>query len=647
MAVPLLGNYHSRSGSLILERRLSFGILTGILIGISALALTSSWHSNNALHALLELSATVLALTIAAMALIKFYTRHNNKYVFIGFGFLGAALIDGYRAVVMTSLLPTTQKTTPLLTQSWIISSLLLSCFLLTSLLVWWYEKHHQVPTPTFKKFIYPSIIGILVFVMLWILLTPLLSIGWGGTISVLFFTVSFIGYLVKGYWQRKYFEFWLTMALITLVFSQFLYLTSSYTFAAPATFAHLLKNIAYSFTLTGLLMSMYVAFQDVEESRDKINAILTSIGDGVFVVNTHGSIILMNTVAEHLSGFTFAESRGKNYHSIFHFISEDEPEKPYPPFVEEVINTGTIRGLGTHTLLIQKDGTTIPVSDSAAPIMGKSGGAVLGCIVVIRDVSRERELERTKDNFLSVAAHQLRTPLGAMRWNMEMLLNGDLGKLTKSVKQTIEQIYESNHRMINLVNDLLNVSRIDQRRVANHPKHTTVESVLHTVVQEMQAEAFKRRVTLVVHQPKIHTEPLLIDPDRLHEVIINLVSNGIKYNRPSGTVTLSLNQQSESIQLIVSDTGMGIPLQDRAELFSKFFRASNALASATDGSGLGLFVVKSYIEGWGGTVTYDSIPGKGTTFTITIPKHPILHTLDKNLAAQPHVITPQSEVDT
>lgn len=359
------------------------------------------------------------------------------------------------------------------------------------------------------------------------------------------------------------------------------------------------------------------VSKQRTEEEKAKAEAILQSIGDGVFAVGLDLKVMLMNPVAQKLSGFSFQEAYGKPYQGIFRFEKEKNPEDPYPDFVGEVVRTGATKELANHTLLVKKDGTKLPISDSAAPIKD-SRGNIFGCIVVVRDASRERALEQAKDEFISIAAHQLRTPLGSMSWTMEMLLSKP--DLAPDSREKISKIYNSNKRLTYLVNDLLNVSRIDQGKMLNDPKLIDVVSIIRTIMQELDEEAHRHRVSLELKINSPDIPQVSLDPMRFSEVIQNLLSNAIKYNIENGRVVIMLHNLGDHLNISVADTGIGIPKEGQGRVFSKFYRAENATKSDTTGSGLGLFVVKAYVEGWGGQIRFVSEEGKGTTFSIDIP---------------------------
>jgi len=234
--------------------------------------------------------------------------------------------------------------------------------------------------------------------------------------------------------------------------------------------------------------------------------------------------------------------------------------------------------------------------------------------------LEQQKEIDKMKTEFLSIAAHQLRTPLGSMRWNIEMLLGGDVGEIPKTTKEVIKQVYESNQRMINLVNDLLNVSKIEQGKMKNKPELTDILKIIKEVIGEMKIEAEKKSISISLMIEKDSLFKVFLDRKRFREVMQNLLSNSIKYNCRGGRVVVGIKSLNGCMQISVRNTGTGIPKKDQTRVFSKFFRASNAVKSETTGSGLGLFVVKSYVESWGGKVWFESVEGRETTFYFTIP---------------------------
>lgn len=604
-------------------RRITYILTIVILLIIGYLLTLLPWKADASTHALLEFLASVNALIIGSMCLIKFYTRNKRMYLLIGIGFLGAAFFDWLQALTANIMLSSISSPLVLL-HEWSISRGFLSFFLLASWALWYNRAKHPFKIPTVYLLCAIAALNISAFFILYspdlALLVEIIIIG--------VFTATAIMYFKKKYWKWKYFEHWLIMSLLVAVAADSARLLSTVPYDQFFIAAHILKIFSYNFAMLGLFMSMYSAFTEVEEARDKIDVILKSIGEGVFVTDIEGNIILMNNAAEQLTGMSSDKAFRKNYTKVFKFYHEADKNKPFVDFVEKILKSGVVRETYSRILLKKDNGISIPVSISTAPVKTHSD-KLFGCIVVFHDIRKERELERTKDSFLSVAAHQLRAPLGSMRWNMEMLLSGDLGEINDLMKQSITQLHENNQRMIGLVNDLLDVSKIDSSISADQPKPTNIAAIIRNVVKEMEAEAFTRSIKFDIKPKLIQVSNINIDPNRVHEVFENLVSNAVKYNRNGGTVRIIIQEKPDTLEVSVADNGIGIPHKDQEHLFSKYYRAANARAGAAEGSGLGLFVVKSYVEGWGGTITFKSTEDQGTTFIVSIPKNPKQHTLD------------------
>jgi len=382
-------------------------------------------------------------------------------------------------------------------------------------------------------------------------------------------------------------------------------------------------QNVTLEESKTAILNVMddlNVEKDKIASEKNRIETILKSIGDGVFVTDVEGRVVMINHAVEEITGFSSEEILNKDYKETFIFVKEDDPTTKYPDFVKDAIKLGKVKSLLPYSMLVAKDKRTIPVLDSAAPLI-TGEGKVFGCVVVFRDNTKERELEKSKDEFLSVASHQLRTPLGGMRWNLELLIDGDYGKLPKDLVTRLSEIHETTLMMISLVNDLLNVSRIDQGRVMDEPVEVDLGDLLKQKMDELkplaQQEQVDLKLTVEEGVPKV-----LIDPKRFGETMTNLISNSIKYHKKDGWVRvgLGLTKQKE-IEITIADNGIGIPKGAEHRLFEKFFRADNALKKKTEGSGLGLYIAKKFIDNWGGNIRVESNEGVGTTFIVLLPR--------------------------
>lgn len=232
----------------------------------------------------------------------------------------------------------------------------------------------------------------------------------------------------------------------------------------------------------------------------------------------------------------------------------------------------------------------------------------------------RLRELDRLKSEFLSVAAHQLRTPLSAVKWILSMVLEGQVGTLTKEQQSILEKGRESNERMVRLVDDMLAVTRIEGGRTEYTFARQSAADLLSDITAPFASVAAERGVAFILDISIDPALQVLVDPQKVRFVFDNLIDNAIKYTPAGGTATVRATQNGEQIVITVADTGIGIPESEQKNIFAKFFRASNAMKVVTDGNGLGLFVVKTIVERHGGTVGFSSMPGKGTTFTVSLP---------------------------
>lgn len=373
------------------------------------------------------------------------------------------------------------------------------------------------------------------------------------------------------------------------------------------------------------------------ERLKARDEATLESIGDGVIVTDEVGNIVIMNRAAQKILGWDQSKDQviGKKWFDVL--ILEDENRKLLPidkhP-LKSVLSYGK-QISGSNYYCIRIDKTKFPAAITSSPVI--LDRSIVGAVVVFWDITKERELEQAKDYFLSVAAHQLRTPLGSMRWNMQMLLSEDFGKLDEPVKETVQNVYDSNQRMIDLINDLLSVTRIDQQRVRDNPEPTDILGVIKLEIEKLSVETRKIGVTVDLEVKKEDLPKITLDPGRLRAIIQNLLNNAIKYNKQGGKISVRIDfnysqiYTNSQVEITVSDTGIGIPKKDQEKIFSKFFRAANAVKSETEGSGLGLFVVKAFVEAWGGNISFESTEGKGTTFAFTIPIQPKQYTLQIN----------------
>ncbi len=362
-------------------------------------------------------------------------------------------------------------------------------------------------------------------------------------------------------------------------------------------------------------------AQKNLEDARKKSDAILLGIGDGVMAIDARGKVILFNKAAEKISRYAASMVIGTPYKKYIQFV-KGENNTVEDGFIQQALG-GAIAVMPEGVSLVRKDGTLVSVADSSAPIMDAEG-KIVGAVVVFRDVTHEREVDRLKSEFVSVASHQLRTPLTAIRWNLEDLQSEEMGALSQEQKESVAQVVVSTGRMIRLVNDLLDVSRLESGRLSIRPVPTDIAAILTDVAEEHNVLAREKKCTVHMHLPAQTLPPISIDPMLIRQVVVNILSNAIKYScsadhQPAVDVTLS--QDGELYYRVeIRDNGMGIGKKDEDRIFQRFFRADNAVKQQTEGSGLGLYIAKLIIEESGGMISFSSTEGSGSVFWFLLP---------------------------
>jgi signal transduction histidine kinase len=230
------------------------------------------------------------------------------------------------------------------------------------------------------------------------------------------------------------------------------------------------------------------------------------------------------------------------------------------------------------------------------------------------------REMDQAKTHFVTVAAHQLRTPLSAVKWTLRLFLDGDLGQVTVSQTEYLQACYETNERMIKLVNDLLNVSRIESGRFSYSFQEEDVLPLVKEVLRAFANTAKQKNVELILEKNEDRVTAV-IDKDKIIMVAQNLVENAISYTPNGGKVFVTIKSQGSKITISVKDTGIGITSEEKKQIFTKFYRSEGAIKMFPNGSGLGLFLSQNIALRHGGVIEVESEVGNGSTFSVVIPK--------------------------
>ncbi len=353
-------------------------------------------------------------------------------------------------------------------------------------------------------------------------------------------------------------------------------------------------------------LIANYIT-KDLADSRLQLEELYENAPVPYFTINSEGLIIGCNKSALRFFGVEPKEIAGKNF---FAFADKEDLElgdKLLNYFKSDIpINKQEFR-------MITKNSGMKWVSLSIFLTSNFSSGEKNGLVTTF-DLTEQKKLDQAKTEFVSLASHQLRTPLATVKWFTEMLASGDLGELNEKQKDYIKRMMTVNSDMNDLVETLLNVSRIEIGTLKIEKQEVEIVPLIDGIVLELQSQVSKKQIE--IKKNFASSSKISSDPKLLRIIVQNLITNAIKYNKDGGTITIDFDGKNIS----VTDTGLGIPKADQDRVFSKLFRASNVgNVSSGQSTGLGLYLVKSIIESLGGSISFVSEENVGSTFTLTI----------------------------
>lgn len=353
-----------------------------------------------------------------------------------------------------------------------------------------------------------------------------------------------------------------------------------------------------------------------VEREKARTEALFASIGEGIIATDAHGKIIRVNDAASSILSVDKRELLGRWFPEAIIAVKQDSTvmENLERPITKAIVRGETITERLTY---MTGEGKMIPVSVTVSPVIldGKPAGA----IEVFRDISVEMRSEKLKTDFISIASHQLRTPLSAISLYAQMLHDGLAGPLNERQQEFLETTIAATKRMNDLISTLLNITRIEAGSIAVDPSHTPLVPLVRSLVNEFSPEAVSKSISL---QVEVTEDPLAIHSDSLlvREVLANILSNAIKYTPVGGSVVIRLREKGSQVLISVQDTGYGIPAASQQYIFTKFFRADNIISQDVSGTGLGLYLTRNIVENLQGELWFESSEGEGTTFHISLP---------------------------
>ncbi len=366
---------------------------------------------------------------------------------------------------------------------------------------------------------------------------------------------------------------------------------------------------------------------QELSQAATKSDIIINSIADGVMVVDTNGVIQLVNPAAQTMLGWPKQDAVGLDYRSVVKLI--DGSGNPVADELSPIRQVMASNKSATNNdlTLVTKTSKKLMVSLVVSPV-GEASPAT-GVIAVFRDITREKEEERQKAEFISTASHEMRTPVAAIEGYLGLAMNPATAVIDEKAKMYLQKAHESTQHLGRLFQDLLTVSKAEDARLIPRQQPMDMIGFTREVVESLTPKA-KQKGLFISYAPgdqdgdgNKRISPVYfayIDPDHMREVISNLIDNAIKYT-PQGSVTVDVSGDTDNVNISVADTGIGIPPEDLPHLFQKFYRVDNSDTREIGGTGLGLYISRRLTEANSGHIGVSSSYGKGSTFTVQIPR--------------------------
>jgi PAS domain S-box-containing protein len=363
----------------------------------------------------------------------------------------------------------------------------------------------------------------------------------------------------------------------------------------------------------------------ELNQASFKAEALVNAMTEGVVVTDAAGHITLMNDAAARMSGWSTITAIGLDYRTPLKLgIKAHDGSVQASDPLGQALSTGQAVA-SNDIVLTSKAGASILLAVTATAVPSEDNQPA-GGIIVMRDITKQKELERQKDEFISTASHEMRTPVAAIEGYLSLAMNPKVATLDDRARTLLQKAHDSTGHLGSLFRDLLAITKMEDGTKKLPQEAVNLTKLVSSVVSDMQFVAASKKLSLSIAGSAIAGTPtieqelfVMANPERLREVVMNLIENAIKYT-PSGSITVAARGSAQEVTFTVTDTGPGIAPEDQPHLFEKFYRAAKT-ANTVSGTGLGLYLCRSVIESFGGHVNVSSTPGQGSTFGFTLPQ--------------------------
>lgn len=389
-----------------------------------------------------------------------------------------------------------------------------------------------------------------------------------------------------------------------------------------------------------------------LQEEQFKTGVLLESISDGVMIINPKGTVEILNQSSADMLGWERKDADHLDYKSLIQPTDEGQGKAVQDAITECLQNDRPVQRV---SLLKTHHDRQLYVDIVASPIKqkvrdhaeGKTIEKNVGVVAVLRDVDVQKRQEQQRSDFISTASHEMRTPVAAIQGFIELALNDKVSTVDEKARGYLLKADEATKHLGELFQDLLTASKSEDGRLVSNPELIDINECLQELVEQTAPAAEKKGLKLTLAEPQTNgkaVKPIMyvyVDRERLHEVMDNLVENALKYTKKGG-VTIGADVKENSVQIRVSDTGVGIATEDIPHLFQKFYRTDNSETREVGGTGLGLYITKQIVEFMGGRVWVESSLGAGSTFYVQLPR--LAQSEIDRIRAQQQTEQPQSK---
>ncbi|HWM95249.1 MAG TPA: response regulator [Thermoanaerobaculia bacterium] len=582
-------------------------------------------------HTLQETISSLLALEVAAIALVRYYSRRSNRFLLLGTAFLGAAFLDTYHALATSTFFVERFQSPELSVSPW--SFLASRIFLASLLILSSFAPRRKDEKPFNERVVYLSIAAVSLASFIFFTFTPLPSAYFpdllfprpAELIPAVLFLLAGLGFLRSGEWRRSSFHRWLLLSLFLSFVGQAVFMPLSQPFDPFYNTGHLAKNLSYLCALIALLGSMYDLFRLADNSAVELARINTALQEEVNererAEQERDRFFLLSLDMLCIAGFdgyfkqlnpAWEKTLGR---PLAELMSRPFVEFVHPDDVEPTTREAAALSVGGRTVDFENryrtgDGSYRWLSWRATSVPEQ--GLIYA---VARDVDERKKIEQMKNDFISVVSHELRTPLTSIRGSLGLLAGGVAGELPERMRPLVEIAANNSERLVRLINDILDIEKIESGEMVFRFATLEVMPVVERAIEANRAYAHSLDVDFRIARAEPGAR-VWADADRLQQVLTNLLSNAAKFSPHGGVVEVSVSRTEGRICVSVSDRGPGVPPEFQARIFEKFAQADSSTTRQKGGTGLGLSITKAIVERHGGRIWYETGAETGTTFS-------------------------------